>query len=78
MKTVSNKMDPYRLPTPRISMAVPKRRTSRANTRHRRAQWKATVPVLADCPCPRREKVVPHRACTHCGLYRGRQVTEPR
>ena len=33
-------------------MAVPKRRTSRAGTRHRRAQWKATVPVLADCPCP--------------------------
>ncbi len=30
-------------------MAVPKRRTSRSNTRHRRAQWKATptdlVPV---------------------------------
>ncbi|WP_139979363.1 50S ribosomal protein L32 [Nocardioides litoris] len=31
-------------------MAVPKRRTSRSNTRHRRAQWKATpadlVPVV--------------------------------
>lgn len=27
-------------------MAVPKRRTSRANTRHRRAQWKATAPDL--------------------------------
>lgn len=30
-------------------MAVPKRRTSRSNTRHRRSQWKATpldlVPV---------------------------------
>ena len=24
-------------------MAVPKRRTSRANTRHRRARWKATA-----------------------------------
>ena len=59
-------------------MAVPKRRTSRANTRHRRAQWKATVPTLADCPCPRREKIVPHRACTHCGLYRDRRVTAPR
>ncbi len=27
-------------------MAVPKRRMSRSNTRHRRAQWKATVPDL--------------------------------
>lgn len=27
-------------------MAVPKRRTSRSNTRHRRAQWKATPPQL--------------------------------
>jgi large subunit ribosomal protein L32 len=27
-------------------MAVPKRRTSRSNTRHRRAQWKATPAAL--------------------------------
>ncbi len=27
-------------------MAVPKRKTSRSNTRHRRAQWKAEVPRL--------------------------------
>jgi large subunit ribosomal protein L32 len=27
-------------------MAVPKRKTSRSNTRHRRAQWKAVVPEL--------------------------------
>lgn len=27
-------------------MAVPKRRTSRSNTRHRRTQWKATPPDL--------------------------------
>ncbi|ROP28256.1 50S ribosomal protein L32 [Couchioplanes caeruleus] len=59
-------------------MAVPKRRTSRANTRHRRAQWKRTTPTLANCPCPRREMVVSHRACIHCGLCRGRQVAAPR
>jgi large subunit ribosomal protein L32 len=33
-------------------VAVPKRRTSRSNTRHRRSQWKATpvdlVPVRID------------------------------
>jgi large subunit ribosomal protein L32 len=27
-------------------MAVPKRKLSRSNTRHRRAQWKATTPEL--------------------------------
>lgn len=27
-------------------MAVPKRRMSRSNTRHRRAQWRADAPVL--------------------------------
>ncbi|UQA94157.1 50S ribosomal protein L32 [Streptomyces halobius] len=27
-------------------MAVPKRKLSRSNTRHRRAQWKATAPQL--------------------------------
>ncbi|MET7640034.1 50S ribosomal protein L32 [Streptomyces sp. NPDC005438] len=27
-------------------MAVPKRKTSRSNTRHRRAQWKASRPQL--------------------------------
>lgn len=30
----------------RALMAVPKRRTSRSNTRHRRSQWKATAPDL--------------------------------
>ncbi|MET8572392.1 50S ribosomal protein L32 [Streptomyces sp. NPDC004783] len=27
-------------------MAVPKRKMSRSNTRHRRAHWKAATPVL--------------------------------
>jgi large subunit ribosomal protein L32 len=27
-------------------VAVPKRKMSRSNTRHRRAQWKATTPQL--------------------------------
>ncbi|WKD30757.1 50S ribosomal protein L32 [Streptomyces xanthophaeus] len=27
-------------------MAVPKRKTSRSNTRHRRSRWKATTPQL--------------------------------
>ncbi|WP_328390043.1 50S ribosomal protein L32 [Streptomyces sp. NBC_00400] len=53
-------------------MAVPKRKTSRSNTRHRRAQWKATttqlVPVTVDGP----SRPVPQRPATACrrGLLR--------
>jgi large subunit ribosomal protein L32 len=43
-------------------MAVPKRRTSRSNTRHRRAQWKAEVPHLVPVTTPDgRELTVPRR-----------------
>ena len=49
-------------------MAVPKRRMSRSNTRHRRSQWKATVPTLVTCANPAcREKHLPHVACPSCG-----------
>ncbi|NJP98397.1 50S ribosomal protein L32 [Nonomuraea sp. FMUSA5-5] len=40
-------------------MAVPKRRTSRANTRHRRSQWKAHVPDLVPVVVDGRELLVP-------------------
>lgn len=47
-------------------MAVPKRRTSRSNTRHRRSQWKATAPdlvpvSLAAGPHAGRTALVPRR-----------------
>ena len=42
-------------------MAVPKRRTSRANTRHRRARWKATPPELVTIRLDGREHRVPRR-----------------
>jgi large subunit ribosomal protein L32 len=49
-------------------MAVPKRKTSRSNTRHRRSQWKAQpadlVPVVVDGIAhrvPRRLHRVPRR-----------------
>ncbi|MER7756087.1 50S ribosomal protein L32 [Kitasatospora sp. NPDC097643] len=42
-------------------MAVPKRRTSRSNTRHRRAQWKAAAPQLAPITVDGREHLVPRR-----------------
>ncbi|MEV7596268.1 50S ribosomal protein L32 [Kitasatospora sp. NPDC089797] len=40
-------------------MAVPKRKTSRSNTRHRRAQWKATAPKLVPITLNGREMLVP-------------------
>jgi large subunit ribosomal protein L32 len=40
-------------------MAVPKRRTSRSNTRARRAQWKAQAPDLVTVRVGGREQRVP-------------------
>ncbi|MGP3968556.1 50S ribosomal protein L32 [Streptomyces sp. 6N223] len=56
-------------------MAVPKRKMSRSNTRHRRSQWKAAVPHLVRCErC--QEPRLQHTACANCGTYRRRQVLE--
>ncbi len=54
-------------------MAVPKRKTSRSNTRHRRSQWKASLPSLAPCSRCRQPKLT-HVACPTCGYYHDRQV----
>ncbi|MFG3442724.1 50S ribosomal protein L32 [Nonomuraea sp. NPDC047897] len=48
-------------------MAVPKRKTSRSNTRHRRSQWKAAAPDLVPITVNGRELLVPR------GLVRGYQ-----
>lgn len=42
-------------------MAVPKRRMSRSNTRHRRAQWRASAPRLVPIVVEGREYQVPRR-----------------
>ncbi|MDR3202067.1 MAG: 50S ribosomal protein L32 [Bifidobacteriaceae bacterium] len=56
-------------------MAVPKRRTSRANTRSRRSQWKASAVTLTTCPkCGNATR--PHTACPSCGNYKGRLYAE--
>ena len=57
-------------------MAVPKRKMSRANTRARRAQWKASAPTLVDllATAPASAQKLPHIACPTCGQYDGRQV----
>ncbi len=51
-------------------MAVPKRRTSRSNTRHRRAQWKAAAPALVPVTVDGVEHRVPRRlvAAVRAGL----------
>lgn len=56
-------------------MAVPKRKMSRSNTRHRRSQWKAAPVALATCDrCGARK--LPHTACGTCGTYNKRQVLD--
>lgn len=54
-------------------MANPKNRTSRTRTRLRRANLKIAVPNTNSCPqC--HEPKMPHRVCTNCGYYKGREV----
>ncbi|MEU7576427.1 50S ribosomal protein L32 [Streptomyces sp. NPDC041068] len=42
-------------------MAVPKRKMSRSNTRHRRAQWKANTPQLVPVTVDGVRHMVPQR-----------------
>jgi large subunit ribosomal protein L32 len=56
-------------------MPVPKRKTSHSKKKKRRAHDALTAPATVACPeCG--ESMVRHRACPHCGSYRGRQVIE--
>ncbi|MBT1177176.1 50S ribosomal protein L32 [Bifidobacterium callimiconis] len=52
-------------------MALPKYKTSRANTHSRRANWKTSAAQTVACPnCG--EPALPHMACPSCGQFRGR------
>ena len=52
-------------------MALPKYKTSRANTHSRRANWKAKAAQTVTCPnCG--APTLPHMACPSCGSFRGR------
>lgn len=54
-------------------MAVPKRKMSKSKARSRRRSHKAQVPSAKACPeCGAAQE--PHRVCTSCGYYRGRQI----
>jgi large subunit ribosomal protein L32 len=57
-------------------MAVPKKKTSKAKSRSRRASaWRLSEPARSLCPQCEQAKL-PHRVCPHCGWYRGRRVLD--
>ena len=57
-------------------MAVPKRKTSTAKSRSRRASnWTLDVPSRSVCPHCQTAKL-PHVVCPNCGWYKGRQAIE--
>ncbi len=57
-------------------MAVPKRKTSKAKGRSRRAaNWKLERPSRSLCPRCGATKV-PHVVCPNCGWYHGRQAVD--
>ncbi len=57
-------------------MAVPKKKTSKAKTRSRRASsWQLKAPARSLCDRCSQAKL-PHRVCGSCGWYKGRQAVE--
>ncbi len=57
-------------------MAVPKKKTSKAKSRSRRASnWTLRTPARSVCPRCGAAKL-PHTVCGTCGTYRGRQVID--
>ncbi|MBW3538488.1 50S ribosomal protein L32 [Candidatus Parcubacteria bacterium] len=54
-------------------MAVPKKRTTRSAQGQRRSHDALGAAVVTACAsCGKATR--PHRACTACGMYRGRKV----
>jgi large subunit ribosomal protein L32 len=57
-------------------MAVPKKKTSKAKSRSRRASaWKLSTPPRSVCPYCSAAKL-PHVVCPTCGRYRDRQAVD--
>ncbi|MDQ2727090.1 MAG: 50S ribosomal protein L32 [Actinomycetota bacterium] len=57
-------------------MAVPKKKTSKAKSRSRRASaWTLSAPARSVCPQCHQAKL-PHVVCAACGWYKGRQAIE--
>ena len=57
-------------------MAVPKKKTSKAKSRSRRASaWTLSAPARSECPHCGRAKL-PHVVCPNCGWYKGRTAID--
>ena len=57
-------------------MAVPKKKTSKAKSRSRRAgAWRLDAPPRSTCPRCAAVKL-PHRVCGNCGWYKDRQALD--
>jgi large subunit ribosomal protein L32 len=57
-------------------MAVPKKKTSKAKSRSRRASaWRLDQPSRSICPQCSATKL-PHVVCGNCGWYGGRQAID--
>jgi large subunit ribosomal protein L32 len=56
-------------------MAVPKKKQSKTRSAKRAANWKSEAPPYAECPQCHQSKL-PHRVCSNCGYYAGRQAVE--
>ena len=56
-------------------MALPKKRHSSARGGRRRTHWKIAKTNLVACPQCKTLKL-PHRVCSVCGSYAGRQAIE--
>ena len=59
-----------------VTMAVPKRKTSKAKTHQRKAaNMKKKAPGISICPqC--HEPKLPHRVCPNCNYYDGKDIME--
>jgi large subunit ribosomal protein L32 len=56
-------------------MGVPKKRTSKMRRNRRRAANNKLRQPVQVILCPKcKEPILPHRACSACGFYAGREV----
>ncbi len=54
-------------------MAVPKKKTSKSKKNMRRAHDAVVAPGISVCPqC--QEPKLPHRVCSNCGTYKGKEI----